>query len=304
LLNLIDQLMARNPSDRPPNTQAILQRLEAIDRQQTETLTETVNVLGTPKTQRIQPLPPPTPPLPQQERQRDKWPVMVIFALLLVPLALMSLLALAVVNSNVTLLPTPTQSPERKGKVDYFPYVEGRDSQGRTAEFNIAVLSIEYKWQLGSSFQIKHNDQFLTVDSLQSSLEQEGIKRIMENPNEIISVGTASCEGSPQLEERRAFERAQQIQLLVKKMFGNVSSVQGYRLLNLGQFRKDNCQSNQDETSYQRSLIIIGVRKQTPGVLLDEALRERLEKKPFADFKLEDYSLGSPDKFKTIPSRL
>jgi hypothetical protein len=46
------------------------------------------------------------------------------------------------------------------------------------------------------------------------------------------------------------------------------------------------------------------VRKQSEGVILDEALRDRLEKKPFADFKLEDYSLGSLDKFKTIPSNL
>jgi hypothetical protein len=33
-------------------------------------------------------------------------------------------------------------------------------------------------------------------------------------------------------------------------------------------------------------------------------LRSRLEKKPFGDFKLDDYSLGSSEKFKTIPSRL
>jgi serine/threonine protein kinase len=39
-------------------------------------------------------------------------------------------------------------------------------------------------------------------------------------------------------------------------------------------------------------------------VIVDEALRDRLERKPFADFKLEDYSLGSVEKFKTIPNRL
>ena len=54
----------------------------------------------------------------------------------------------------------------------------------------------------------------------------------------------------------------------------------------------------------QRSIIIIGVKKQAEEVILDEALRDRLEKKPFADFKLEDYSLGSIDKFKTVPSNL
>jgi eukaryotic-like serine/threonine-protein kinase len=190
------------------------------------------------------------------------------------------------------------------GKVDYFPYEEGRDSQGRIAEFNVAVLSVEYKWLLGSDFQVKYNDQIINLDTLKSNLEQEGIQRIMENPTEIISVGTASCEGVVAVEERRALERSKQIQLLAKKIFSNTNSVKGYRLLNLGQFRRSDCQASQDLTAYQRSIIIIGVRKQSEGVVLDEALRDRLEKKPFADFKLEDYSLGSSEKFKTTPSNL
>ena len=126
----------------------------------------------------------------------------------------------------------------------------------------------------------------------------------MENPSQIIAVGTASCEGSQAQEERRAFERSKQIQLLGKKLFSKVPSVRNYRLLNLGQCRRDDCNQNQDETSYQRSVIIIGVKQETEGVILDEALRSRLIKKPFGDFQLQDYSLASPDKFKTIPSKL
>jgi hypothetical protein len=99
-------------------------------------------------------------------------------------------------------------------------------------------------------------------------------------------------------------ERAKQIQLLSKKLFSKLGSVKGYRLLNLGQFARGECQTSGDLTSYQRSIIIIGVRKKSEGVLLDEALRSRLENKPFADFTLEDYSLGSPEKFNTIPSQL
>ena len=299
LLNLIDDLMARKLSDRPANTQEILQRLEDIERTQTQTITETLKVGGSPRTQ---PLPPRE--IPSPDKQRDNLRFIAFLAFLLVALGLITLAAIAFFSPKGTWLPTAAQSPQKKGNVDYFPYVEGTDSQGRTAEFNIAVLSVEYKWKIGSSYQIKYNDQVINLDSLQSNLEQEGIRRIMENPSEIISVGTASCEGSPELEERRALERSKQIQLLVKKLFRDVPSVQGYRLLNLGQFRGGGCQQNQDETSYQRSIIIIGVRKQTEGVILDEALRSRLEKKPFGDFKLEDYSLGSPEKFQTIPSRL
>jgi hypothetical protein len=214
------------------------------------------------------------------------------------------IVALVMRSLKFTPVDNSGQSPERKGKVDYFTYAEGKDSQGNIAEFNIAVLSVEYKWLSGSNFQVKYNDRVISLDLLKLNLEQDGIQNIMENPTEIISVGTASCEGKIAVEQRRALERSQQIQILAKKLFNNTSSVKGYRLLNLGKLQRSDCQPNQDSTAYQNSIIIIGVRKKSAGVILDEALRDRLKNKPFADFRLEDYSLGSVEKFKTIPSNL
>ncbi len=338
LLNLIDWLMARASNQRPANAQAILDRLAELEGQPGLSAVATVNVVGSPRTQQLPPQQTTTLP-PQQNQRDDRWPLIAFFAFLidkiglpgtqqvpsqqnqddkirflaplaflLVLLGLISLGAFALYTSNSTSVrrswPKNAQIPQEKGDVDYFPYVEGTDSQGRTAEFNVAVLSREYKWQFGSSYQVKHNDQLIPLDALQSNLESEGIQRIMNNPSQIISVGTASCEGATAQEERRAFERAKQIQLLGKKLFRDVSSVKNYRLLNLGQFRGENCNSNQDETSYQRSVIIIGVKQETPGVVLDEALRSRLIQKPFGDFQIDDYSLGSVDQFKTIPSNL
>jgi len=308
LLNFIDWLMAREVSQRPANAQEILRRLAEIEQQLRGSTVATVNVVGSLNTQQLPPpnttTLPPQPGLPPQHKQPEKVPLLSLFAALLVVLGFLGVVALATRTPQFASIPNYGQAPQRKGKVDYFPYEEGRDSQGRIAEFNIAVLSVEYKWLLGSDFQVKYNDQIINIDALRSNLEQERIHRIMQNPTEIISVGTASCEGAVEGEERRAFERSKQIQLLGKKIFSNTPSVKGYRLLNLGQFRRSDCQANQDLTAYQRSIIIIGVRKQLEGVILDEALRDRLEKKPFADFKLEDYSLGSLDKFKTIPSNL
>jgi eukaryotic-like serine/threonine-protein kinase len=314
LLNLIDWLMASNPYQRPSDAQQILQRLEELERQPSISSAETVNVVGAPIPP--QPLPPQTTTLPPQviaapQQDSGKLPLLAFLTFLLVGFGLLSLAAAVMLNSDSTSStsvrrswPKNAQIPQEKGDVDYFPYVEGTDSQGRTAEFNVAVLSREYKWQFGSSYQVKHNDRLIPLDALKSELEDEGIQRIMENPSQIISVGTASCEGSQNQEERRAFERAKQIQLLGKKLFSQVPSVRNYRLLNLGQFRGESCNSNQDETSYQRSVIIIGVKQETPGVVLDEALRSRLIKKPFGDFQIDDYSLGSTDRFKTIPSNL
>lgn len=303
LLNLIDSLMVRNVNQRPATAQDIIKRLEAIEQQLTGTIA-TINIVGSPKTAQL-PQPTTTTIPPQPQKQPEKLPLLALFAALLVSLGLLGLVALATRSSKLASLPEDYgQAPERKGKVDYFPYEEGKDSQGRVAEFNVAVLSVEYKWQLGSNYQVKYNDKLINLDSLKSNLEEEGIQRIMENPSEIISVGTASCEGNVEVEEKRAFERSQQLQLLVKKIFSKTRSVQGYRLLNMGQFQRSDCQANQDSTAYQRSIIIIGVKKQSEGVILDEALRNRLEEKPFADFKLEDYSLGSEKRFKTIPSNL
>ncbi|MEH1885117.1 serine/threonine-protein kinase [Nostoc sp.] len=273
-----------------------------VESQPTETTPENINLAINLNTEQLSAPIPQTLPSPQKEP--EEVPLLKFFAGLLVILGLLSIVALAMRNSQFIVRSNYGQSPEKRGNIDYFSYQEGRDSQGKVAEFNIAVLSLEYKWLLGSNFQIKYNDEIISLDLLKLNLEQEDIQNIMGDPSEIISVGTVSCKGNIAVQQRMALERSKQIQFLVKKIFINTPSVKRYRILNLGQFQRSDCQANQDLTKYQRSIIIIGVKKQSEGVILDEALRDRLEKKPFADFKLEDYSLGTAEKFKTIPSNL
>ncbi|ODH01695.1 serine/threonine protein kinase [Nostoc sp. KVJ20] len=302
LLNLIDWLITTDIEKRPTNVQEILHCLEEIETKLTEAIPIDINILNF---SQIEHSPQPvTDKLLPVNKQPEKVPLLAFFAALLVVLGLLSMLALATRKSDFSGTSNSRQYPERKGKIDYFDYKEGRDNQGRIAEFNIAILSIEYKWLVGSSFQVKYNDEIISVDLLNLNLQQETIEKVMEDSSEIISVGTASCKGDTAVQERVALERSKQIQLLAKKLFINVSNIKGYRLLNLGQFQRSDCHKNQDLTKYQRSVIIIGVKRGSAGVILDEALRNRLEKNPFADFKLEDYSLGSAQKFKTIPSNL
>ncbi|QLE49144.1 serine/threonine protein kinase [Nostoc sp. C057] len=273
-----------------------------VETQLTETTPENINLVIDLNTEELSPPIPKTLSSPQKEP--EEVPLLKFFASLLVILGLLSIVALAMRNSKFLVNSNSGQSPEKRGNIDYFSYQEGRDSQGRRADFNIAVLSLEYKWLLGSNFQIKYNDEIISIDLLKLNLEQEGIQKIMDEPREIISVGTVACKGNIAVQQRMALERSKQIQFLVKKLFINTLSVKGYRILNLGQFQRSNCQANQDLTTYQRSIIIIGVKNKSAGVILDEALRDRLENKPFADFKLEDYSLGTAEKFRTIPSNL
>ncbi|MEH2161284.1 MAG: serine/threonine-protein kinase [Nostoc sp.] len=272
-----------------------------IQSQLTETTPENINLVINLNTEQLStPIPK---PLSSPQKELDEVPLLKFFAVLLVILGLLSMVALAMRNSQFIVRSNYGQSPDKRGNMDYFSYQEGRDRNGKSAEFNIAVLSLKYKWLLGSNFQIKYNDEIISLDLLKLNLEQEGIQNIMQSPTEIISVGI-SCKGNIAVQERMALERSKQIQFLVKRIFINTPSVERYRILNLGQFQRSDCQTNQDLTKYQRSIIIIGVKKQSAGVILDEALRDRLEKKPFADFKLEDYSLGTAEKFKTIPSNL
>jgi len=288
LLKLIDWLMATNIEQRPNNAQEILQRLGEIEQQ---VKFNTVNNF---------PQQPFTPTIAKTEIG-EKLPLIALLVALVVSLGLIGFMVLGMRSPKISSIITQTQASVRKGTIDFFYYKEGKDSQGKTAEFSIAILSTEYKWLLNSNFQIQHNNKIVSVDFLKLSLEQNGIQKIMEYPTEIIAVGTAACESNSAVAQNRALERAKQVQILAKKLFKNTSSVKGYRLLNLGQFQRGNCQTNQDTTDYQRSIMIIGVRKKSKGVIVDEALRDRLINQPFADFKLEDYSLGTVDKFITIP---
>ncbi|MBE9206022.1 serine/threonine protein kinase [Nostoc sp. LEGE 06077] len=289
LLDLVDWLMATDVEKRPKNAQEILQQLGEIEQQQVK-----FNIVSNLQARHFS-------PTIAKTEIKAQLPLMALFAALIVSLGLVALIALGMRSPKFSALITQSQAPERKGKIDLFTYQEGRDSQGKTAEFSIAILSTEYKWLLNSNFQIKHNDQVVSLDFLKLNLEQDGIQKIMEYPTEIISVGTSTCEGDLVVAQRRALERAKQVQILAKKLFKNTSSVKGYRLLNLGQFQRHKCQPPQDKTTYQSSIMMIGVRKKSKGVILDEALRDRLINQPFADFNLEDYSLGAVDKFTTIP---
>lgn len=239
-----------------------------------------------------------------KEKHPEKIPLTAHCTALLVSFGLLGLTGLATTSPHFTNLGASTQVAQRRGTVDYFPYQVGRDSQGKTAEFNIAVLSVKYQWLPGSFFQIQYNNQIISLDVLQLKLEQAGIQQIMAEPSEIIAVGMASCGGNQADKHRKALERSKQIQRLATRLFSNTPSVQGYRLLNLGQFQTSDCQENHDLTTYQDSVIIIGVRAAAAGVNLDEALRDRLENKPFADFQLQNYSLGSVEHFTTKPSNL
>jgi eukaryotic-like serine/threonine-protein kinase len=187
------------------------------------------------------------------------------------------------------------QSPQKIGDVLYYPYLSVKDRQGKSAEINMAVLSDRYEWQLGSDSEVKlkGKTQSVPISILKQELEKQGIFKIMNNPNRIIALGTASCEGASLVEETRAMNRAKAIQSqLVKQLF----QVKEYPILNLGQFNRDSCKLTTNGTSFQRSLVILGMRNETEGLEVKAALYQRLGK-TIKGLNLNDYSQGSLEKF-------
>ena len=187
------------------------------------------------------------------------------------------------------------QSPQKIGDVLYYPYLSAKDSQGKSAEINMAVLSDRYEWQLGSDNQVKlkGENKSVPISVLKKELEKQGIFKIMDNPNRIIALGAASCEGAGPIEEARAMSRGKVIQSqLVKQLF----QVKEYPVLNLGQFKRDNCKLTTTATSFQRGLVIVGMRNETAGLEVKAALYQRLGK-TIKGLNLNDYSQGSLEKF-------
>ena len=195
------------------------------------------------------------------------------------------------------------QKPEKIGTVTYYPFMPVTDRQGKSAEITMAILSDEYEWQLGSDNQVRLNgkNESIPISVLREKLEKKdkGVKKqnifeIMENPNRIIALGMASCEGTTAQEESRALNRAKVIQdQIVKPLF----DVKEYPTINLGQFATGSCQRNDRGNSIQRKLIIIGMRKQSAGLEEIDVLYQRLGK-TIKEIKLNDYSQGTFNNFK------
>lgn len=187
------------------------------------------------------------------------------------------------------------QSPQKIGNVLYYPYLSTTDSRGKSAEINMAVLSDRYEWQLGSDNQVrlKGQTQSIPISVIKQELEKQGIFKIMDNPNRIIALGTASCEGTRTEEESRALNRAKTIQdKIVKQLF----QVKEYPILNLGQFIRDDCKRDAQGNSLQRRLTIVGMRRESAGIEVKESLYRRLGT-TIKDLNLSDYSQGTVDRF-------
>lgn len=168
-----------------------------------------------------------------------------------------------------------------------FP-IDGNDSAGRNALFDVVVLTKDYGWVKGSTTELERDDTLLTAEDIESEVLAPQLRKGLGSAQELIAVGLASQEGQTDAEIQRGGLRAQRIAQWVRSAVGQSIPIS---TLNLGQYSDLCSDCETDNTSWQRPFIVIAVRRADPGTHIGEALRAALSDKE---------NLPSPDRYSTF----
>jgi len=152
--------------------------------------------------------------------------------------------------------------------------VSGRDAKGRTAHFDVIVLRKDIAWVKGSTEQITRNGQVLDGVQFKRVVFLNEVGQRLTAARQLIAVGVASQEGEQSSEESRASERARKIGLWLSEASG---IGRGIWTLSLGQYREPCLECETSETSWQRPIVVIGLRRSEAGLVLGEALADALQ---------------------------
>ncbi len=156
-----------------------------------------------------------------------------------------------------------------------FP-VEGKDAQGRNAAFDFIILTDDYTWVKGSTYQVAGKGGVVAEDRILDQVVSAPIRESLNRSVELIAVGLASQEGEQAVEEQRAARRSRTILSWLVLLSDTQKPL--WRL-NLGQYNSA-CQGQQEaDTSFQRPLIMVGVRSKDDGANLGEALADAISGK-------------------------
>ncbi|NEQ39781.1 MAG: hypothetical protein F6K40_27445 [Okeania sp. SIO3I5] len=173
------------------------------------------------------------------------------------------------------------------GEFQVIPRVKGKDKNQKQAEFQFAILSDKYNWKYGSDNQIELNGKVADISPLLS--RKEMISNFRET-SELISVGTASCEGQTISEDKRSYDRAINLGKWLKQALekhNNLKAKERYTLT-LGKYKRQ-CSGTEQETAPQRRVIIISIIYRDPDVDLSGALRNAMKKRQDLSFDIENY---------------
>ncbi len=153
-----------------------------------------------------------------------------------------------------------------------FP-IDGFDKAGKRASFDVLVLTKDYTWVRGSSDTLAKGETNLNETDVAREIFTNDVKNGLGRSSDVIAVGVASQEGTAVAEKARASRRSE---AAAKWLLTAMPPATRVWTLSLGQYHLACTIADIEDTSWQRPLMIIGVRWQDPGVNVGEALADAM----------------------------
>ncbi len=168
----------------------------------------------------------------------------------------------------------PLAEPVRQTQGTMIFEIEGFDSSGRRATFDVVVAKNRYLWVRGRSDQLEKDGRVISGAEVTRDVLDQEVRRGLAGAREIIAVGTASQEGNAAAEKARAGQRAESTAAFVAQALNDPSTA--IWTLNLGQFREGGRRRGGDATDWQRPFMVIAIKDVQDGTILAEALADAM----------------------------
>ena len=172
---------------------------------------------------------------------------------------------------TAAIAPAPAEVRQTKNSVVFA--IEGKDKAGRRGTFDVVVLNKSFLWVRGSSDELEKDGKAIPAADVASAVLDDEVRSALSDAKEVITVGTASQEGSASEEMARAERRAKQAATLVAPA---VDAGAPIWTLNLGQYREPCANCETGGTSWQRPFIVVAVKSLEPDTNLGEALADAM----------------------------
>ena len=171
---------------------------------------------------------------------------------------------------------TETVQTESWGSSVIYP-IEGNDEEGRSAAFDVAVLPQDLVWSRRSDTDLDHTGSLISNANVPDRVFTPELREGLSRSGALIAVGVASQEGQLQAETARALRRGTTAAAWLAAISEEDKPIW---VLNLGQFTGD-CDAviDRTDTSWQRPLIVVGIRSQEPQTDIDEAFADAMSDK-------------------------
>ena len=154
--------------------------------------------------------------------------------------------------------------------------VEGKDTQGRAAAFDIIVLTNGSAWAKGGASVIVFGGKAVPDAERANRVVTPKMRESLAPMSDVIAVGRASDEGKRAEEEARALTRSKTFAAWIKKA---VKPETALWTLTLGQYEKT-CAVHEDQDLNFEQPIVIGVRSKAEGTNLQDALSDAISGRP------------------------